>query len=73
MIWLTFNPLRVFVPLGGFLLLVAITKVLVDVIRKDFYVTSNAIILTIVSLQLIALGLLADLVVRLVGDRGEGR
>jgi glycosyltransferase involved in cell wall biosynthesis len=64
---MTYNPLRVFLPLGTFLLLIAFGKTAVDAITKNFYVTSNAIILTIVSLQVMAIGLLADLISRLSG------
>jgi polyisoprenyl-phosphate glycosyltransferase len=62
---MTFNPLRVFLPLGGFLLLLALAKVGFDIVDKDWRITSNAIILVIVSLQVLATGLLADLVARL--------
>lgn len=67
---MTFNPLRVFMPLGLLLLALALGKLVYDVVDKDFRITSNAIILTIVSLQVIATGLLADLMVRLTADRG---
>ncbi len=66
---MTYNPLRVFLPFGAFLLLVAFGKIAVDAVTKNFYITSNAIILTIVSLQVIAIGLLADLISRLAGYR----
>ena len=69
---MTFNPLRVFLPLGGSLLLVAIGKTVFDVVTRDFWITGNAIVLLIVSFQLVALGLLADLICRLVGPRREG-
>lgn len=62
---MTFNPLRVFLPVGGLLLLVALGKVAFDIVDKDWRITSNAIILVIVSLQVLATGLLADLVARL--------
>ena len=62
---MTFNPLRVFLPLGGLLLLMALGKVVFDIVDKDWRITSNAIILVIVSLQVLATGLLADLVARL--------
>jgi len=69
---MTFNPLRVFLPLGGSLLLVAVGKTVFDVFQKDFRVTTNAIVLLIVSLQVVALGLLADLICRLAGPRRGG-
>ncbi len=64
---MTFNPLRVFLPLGASLLLLAVGKVGYDIFDKDFRISSNAIILTIVSFQVIAIGLLADLVARISG------
>jgi hypothetical protein len=66
---MTFNPLRVFLPLGGSLLLAAVVKVVYDAISRDFWLTQNAIVLTFVSLQVIAIGLLADLICRLSGPR----
>lgn len=66
---MTFNPLRVFMPVGGVLLLLALGKVLYDVVDKSFRISTNAVILTIVAFQVIAIGLLADLVVRLSKDR----
>ena len=66
---MTFNPLRVFMPLGSVLLLLAMGKFAFDVVDKDWRISSNAIILTIVSLQIIAIGLLADLVARLSAAR----
>jgi glycosyltransferase involved in cell wall biosynthesis len=66
---MTYNPLRFFLPLGGVLLLVASGKVVYDAVDKDFRITTNAIILTIVSFQVIAIGLLADLVARVAGPQ----
>ena len=62
---MTFNPLRVFMPIGLLLLAVAAAKVGYDALDKDLRITSNAIILTIVSLQIVATGLMADLIARL--------
>ena len=66
---MTFNPLRVFFPVGGVLMLVAIGKVLYDIITRDFWISANAIVLVVVALQVLAIGLLADLVSRLAGPR----
>lgn len=62
---MTFNPLRVFMPIGIGLLLMAFGKLIYDIVVWDWRITSNAIILVIVAGQVIALGLLADLMVRL--------
>jgi polyisoprenyl-phosphate glycosyltransferase len=67
---MTFNPLRVFMPIGLVLLALALGKVGYDIVTKDWRITSNAIILVIVAGQVVALGLLADLIVR-VNMRGE--
>ena len=61
---MTFNPLRVFMPIGTLLLLVAFGKVAYDIVTWDWRITSNAIILVIVAGQVVAIGLLADLIVR---------
>jgi glycosyltransferase involved in cell wall biosynthesis len=70
---MTYEPLRVFLPLGGALFVIALFKVGWDAITKHFYVTSNAIVLTFVSLHVIAIGLLADLMVRLESWRDRER
>jgi polyisoprenyl-phosphate glycosyltransferase len=67
---MTFNPLRVFLPLGGLLFVGSMGKLLFDLIDKGGRIATNTVILVIVSLQIIALGLLADLVVRLAANRG---
>jgi glycosyltransferase involved in cell wall biosynthesis len=70
---MTFNPLRVFLPLGGFLLLMAAGKVLYDTFNRDFWITTNAVILTVVAWQVISIGLLADLICRLNDPTRQGR
>ncbi len=62
---MTFNPLRVFLPAGGLLLLMAVGKVAWDAWNRDFWITTNAVILTVVAWQVISIGLLADLICRL--------
>jgi polyisoprenyl-phosphate glycosyltransferase len=69
---MTFNPLRVFLPLGGTLLAGSVAKLLFDVVDKGGRITTNTVILVIVSMQIIALGLLADLVVRVMSPRSSG-
>lgn len=66
---MTFNPLRVFLPLGGLLLMLAIGKIAFDIYDKNFYISTNAVILTVVAFQVMAIGLLADLICRLAGPR----
>jgi polyisoprenyl-phosphate glycosyltransferase len=68
---MTFNPLRVFLPLGGALFAGSIAKLVFDIVDKGGRITTNTVILVIVSLQIIALGLLADLVVRVMAPRSS--
>lgn len=70
---MTFNPLRVFLPLGGLLLAIAVGKVLYDTFNRDFWITTNAVILTVVAWQVISIGLLADLICRLNDPTRQGR
>jgi polyisoprenyl-phosphate glycosyltransferase len=68
---MTFNPLRVFLPLGGLLFAGSIGKFVFDIVDKGGRIATNTVILVIVSLQIVALGLLADLVVRVVAPRSS--
>ena len=61
-----FEPLKVFLPLTSVLLTAALAKLVRDLIvyRNPFYVPGITLMLIFVALQVGALGLLADLVVR---------
>jgi hypothetical protein len=61
---LSYNPLKVFLPVGSFLLLVGIGKLIYDWVTRDFYVAANTLLIFFAALQVITVGLLADLVVR---------
>jgi glycosyltransferase involved in cell wall biosynthesis len=61
---LSYNPLKVFLPLGGLLLAVGLGKLIFDLIDKDFRVAINTLVILLAALQAITVGLLADLVVR---------
>jgi len=63
-----FNPIKVLMPIALTLLGASLIKGIVDVIRYDFGITTNAVLLFISGLLLFALALLADLIVR---SRGE--
>jgi glycosyltransferase involved in cell wall biosynthesis len=63
-----FNPIKVLMPIALTLLGLSLIKGIVDVIRYDFGITTNAVLLFISGLLLFALALLADLIVR---SRGE--
>ncbi len=61
---LGYEPLRVFMPLGLALLLFGLGKLGFDVITKDFRIATNTLLILFAAFQVISIGLLADLVVR---------
>ena len=61
---LSYQPLRVFLPIGGLLLAFGLGKLGYDVVTKDFRVAINTLLILFAALQVISIGLLADLVVR---------
>ncbi|MGH9270614.1 MAG: glycosyltransferase family 2 protein, partial [Ilumatobacteraceae bacterium] len=61
---LSYNPLKVFLPLGAVLLLIGVGKLVYDLIDADFRVAINTLLILLAALQAITVGLLADLVVR---------
>lgn len=68
---LSYNPLRIFMPVGLTLLGVGSVKLLVDVIGKDFRVPVNTLLILFAAFQVMAIGLLADLVTRSTRARDE--
>jgi polyisoprenyl-phosphate glycosyltransferase len=61
---LSYEPLRVFLPVGLALLLFGLAKVGFDVVTKDWRIATNTLVLLFAAFQVISIGLLADLVVR---------
>ena len=61
---LSYNPLKVFLPIGALLFLLGFGKLVYDLVDKDFRVAINTLLILLASLQAITVGLLADLVVR---------
>ena len=61
---LSYNPLRVFLPLAGALFGLGLLKLGYDAVDKDFRLATNTLLLFFAAFQLFVLGLLADLVVR---------
>jgi polyisoprenyl-phosphate glycosyltransferase len=61
---LSYNPLKVFLPLGLVLLAVGLGKLVYDWIDKDFRLAANTLLILFAALQAMTVGLLADLVVR---------
>jgi glycosyltransferase involved in cell wall biosynthesis len=68
---LSFNPLRVFLPVGLTLLLVGGVKLPYDLVTKDYRPGINTLLILFAALQVISIGLLADLVVRVTRPREE--
>jgi len=59
-----FNPLRVFFPLSLFLLLLGMGKAVYDIFAYRFHFAPSTVMLVLTAIQLGAIGLLADLIVR---------
>jgi glycosyltransferase involved in cell wall biosynthesis len=69
---LSYNPLRIFMPVGLGLLVFGIGKlVLHDFDAYHFRANLNTLLILFAAFQVIAIGLLADLVVRVSRDRDE--
>lgn len=68
---LSYNPLKVFMPLGVLLAAIGTAKLGYDLIDKNLRVASNTLLLLFAAFQVIAIGLLADLVVRVTKPRDE--
>ena len=61
---LSYNPLKVFLPIGGLLLLAGLIKLGIDWGWRDFRLAANTLLIFLAALQSITVGLLADLIVR---------
>jgi len=61
---LSYNPLKVFLPIGGLLLVAGLIKLGIDWGWRDFRLASNTLLIFLAALQSITVGLLADLIVR---------
>lgn len=68
---LSYNPLRVFVPVGLLFAAIGAVKLGVDLVNHDFRVATNTLLILFASLQVLSIGLLADLFVRLSRPRDE--
>ena len=62
---LSYNPLRMFLPIGFALSALGIGKLVYDLFAYDFHVATNTLLILFAASQIFAIGLLADLVVRL--------
>jgi glycosyltransferase involved in cell wall biosynthesis len=61
---LSYSPLRVFLPLGLLFLAVGLGKLVYDWLERDFALAGNTMLILFAGVQTMAVGLLADLVVR---------
>lgn len=61
---LSYNPLKVFLPVGALLLVLGLVKLGIDWSQRDFRLASNTLLIFLAALQAITVGLLADLIVR---------
>jgi polyisoprenyl-phosphate glycosyltransferase len=61
---LGYEPLRVFMPFGLLLLLFGLGKLGFDLVTKDLRLATNTLLILFAAFQVISIGLLADLVVR---------
>ncbi len=59
-----FNPIKVLMPIALTMLVVGLVKGTVDVVRYDFRITTNSMLLFVTGMIIVALALLADLIVR---------
>jgi glycosyltransferase involved in cell wall biosynthesis len=62
---LLYRPLRVFVPIVAVFLLLSATKIVYDINAYDFHLATSTVVLATLTMQMLVLGLVADLVVSL--------
>ncbi|MGC9336472.1 MAG: glycosyltransferase family 2 protein, partial [Anaerolineae bacterium] len=62
---LSFQPLRVFMPVSLVLALLSVGKVIYDIRAYDFHLATSTVVLVTLTFQIIVLGLIADLIVSL--------
>jgi fumarate reductase subunit C len=68
---LSYNPLRVFLPLAVILGFFGLGKMILDWVDHDFRLAANTLLILFAAFQLLAIGLLADLFVRLSKPTAE--
>ena len=59
-----FNPLRIFLPISLTLFLIGFGKAIYDIFAYQFHFAPSTVMLVLTSVQVGAIGLLADLIVR---------
>jgi glycosyltransferase involved in cell wall biosynthesis len=68
---LSYNPLKVFIPLSLLFFFVGAGKMAYDIVDNDWRVATNTLLVLFTAFQIFAIGLLADLFVRLSKPRDE--
>ena len=68
---LSYNPLRIFLPLGLLLTVLGFGKIIYDWIEYDGHITTNTLLIVFAAFVTFAVGLLADLVVRVTRPEYE--
>ncbi|MCU1497547.1 MAG: hypothetical protein JWM47_1500 [Acidimicrobiales bacterium] len=68
---LSFDPFRVFLPIGFLLLALGTGKLAYDVIDNDFKVAINTLLIFLVAFQVFVIGMLADLIGRATRSTAE--
>jgi Na+/H+-dicarboxylate symporter len=68
---LSYNPLKIFMPVGLTLFTVGFVKLLFDVTGRHIHVATTTLLILFAAFQVVAIGLLADLVTRSTRARGE--
>lgn len=61
---LSYNPLRIFLPVGMLLATLGVGKMIYDWTTDEFQLAANTLLVLFAAFQVLAIGLLADLVVR---------
>lgn len=59
-----FSPLKVFVPLAFLLLLAGFGKMIADILRYNWHLAASTVVLLLGGLQVLALGLIADMIAK---------
>ena len=62
---LFFNPLKIFLPISIFLMIIGVGKLVYDVIFWHFYIKGSTIVVLMIAIQVLIFGLLAELIVRM--------
>jgi glycosyltransferase involved in cell wall biosynthesis len=68
---LSYNPLRIFMPVGLLLLGIGAVKMIVDIVTMNWHLATNTLLIAFAAFQVIVIGLLADLVTRATRARSE--